>query len=243
MTEARELAQTVSQLTAAWRGSLIVSCQAPAGSPMARDSMIAALAETVAACGARGVRVDGPAHVKAVRAATRIPILGIWKRIRPGSDVYITATFEDAAAIAGAGADAIAVDATPRPRAGGATAADLIARISRELTLPVVADVATLDEGLAAADAGAHFVATTLAGYTADTRDLEGPAFALVEALARRCPVPVLCEGRLRTPADVRRAFDAGAFAVVVGTAITGVDILTRELLAATPGAAGTAGR
>jgi N-acylglucosamine-6-phosphate 2-epimerase len=202
---------------------------------MARPAVIAALAETAAMCGGCGVRIDGPTHIGAVRAAVSVPILGIWKRVHPGTDVYITPDFEAARAIADAGAHAIAVDATMRPRPGGASVDTLIGRVRQELGRPLVADVSAVDEGLRAADAGADFVATTLAGYTAGTAGLEGPALDLVAALARRLTVPVICEGRLRAPDDVRRAFEAGAFAVVVGGAITGVDARVRAFVAATP--------
>jgi N-acylglucosamine-6-phosphate 2-epimerase len=226
---------TPDRIRAAWRNGLVVSCQAPPESPMARPTVIAALAETAAMYGACGVRIDSPAHVRAVRAVVSLPILGIWKQAHAGSEVYITPGFDAARAVADAGADLIAIDATRRPRPGGGQADALIARIRQELDRPVVADVATLDEGLRAAGAGADYVATTLAGYTAETAGLEGPALDLVGKLAARLTVPVICEGRLRTPDDVRRAFAAGAGSVVVGGAITGIDALVRAFAAATP--------
>ena len=97
-----------------------------------------------------------------------------------------------------------------------------------------MADVATAEEGLAAAELGADLVATTLHGYTRATSRCEGPAFDVLSQLVRQSRVPVILEGRVRSPADVRRAFDLGAYAVVVGTAITGVEWLVREFSAAT---------
>jgi N-acylglucosamine-6-phosphate 2-epimerase len=97
-----------------------------------------------------------------------------------------------------------------------------------------LADVATAEEGLAAAELGADLVATTLHGYTRATSRCEGPAFDVLSQLVRQSRVPVILEGRVRSPADVRRAFDLGAYAVVVGTAITGVEWLVREFSAAT---------
>ena len=105
----------------------------------------------------------------------------------------------------------------------------------RGLGRPVMADVDSVDEGVAAAAAGADLVATTLAGYTESRPATEGPDLALVSELAARIAVPVVCEGRIRDPEDVRAAFLAGAFAVVVGTAITNPGAIAERFVAATP--------
>ena len=222
------------------RGGLIVSCQAPPASPLHRPEIIAALAETAQLNGACAVRIDSPAHVAAVKRAVKVPIFGIYKVVTGESEVYITPTFEAARAVAAAGADIIAVDATPRPRPAGEDLRGLCARIRRELNLPVMADVATIDEGLhAAEELGCDFVSTTLAGYTKETAHLlSAPDFALVEALAGRLSTPVICEGRLKTPEDARRALDLGAHAVVVGKAVTGIDFLVEDFYRAVQAAA-----
>lgn len=217
------------------RGGLIVSCQAPAGSPLSSPSIIAAFAETAEQNGAAGVRIDTPDNIAAVRSATTIPIFGIYKIISPGSDVYITPTFDAARTVASAGADVIAIDATGRIRLNDESIATIRERIRSELDLPAMADVATFDEGLRAAeDLGFDFVSTTLSGYTSETNgNLSRPDFTLIEQLSGKISVPVIAEGRLRSPDDVRRAFDCGAFAVVVGNAITGIDSLVRDFVAA----------
>ena len=218
------------------KGGLIVSCQAPAGSPLAKPEIIAALAETAGQNGAVAVRIDTPAHVRAVRRAVEVPIFGIYKIVSDASDVYITPTFAAAREIAEAGADVIAIDATFRPRPDDENLTEIVSRIREELGLPVMADVATLDEGLKAATAtGVDFVSTTLSGYTNNTKHITEPDFDLVEKLARNLDLPVICEGRLRCAEDVRRAFDCGAFAVVIGGAITGVDQLVQHFVSATP--------
>ncbi len=231
---------TADELQRSWEGGLIVSCQAPPGSPLATPAIVAALAQVAEHNGAVGVRVDGPEVVRAVRGAVTVPVIGLRKEATPGFEVYITPTFEACAALAAAGASVVAVDATGRPRPGGADTAAMIARVHTELALPVMADIATFDQGVRAAEEdGADVVATTLAGYTRETAGLTGPDFALIERLAARLRVPVVCEGRIRTPQDVTWAFEFGAFAVVVGTAITGVDWLVRQFAAATPRAGG----
>lgn len=230
-----DLEETVEKLKSQVEGGLIVSCQAPTTSPLHRPEIIAAFARAAEIGGACAVRIDSPAHVAAVKAAVAIPVFGIYKVVDEASEVYITPTFDAARAVAAAGADIIAVDATARRRPGGEHLADLCARIRAESGVPVMADVATFEEGVAAAETlGCDFVSTTLSGYTAETAHLVGAAdFALVERLAARVGVPVICEGRLRSPEDARRALDAGAFAVVVGKAITGVDNLIEDFMTA----------
>ena len=226
----------LKHLLEAWRGGLIISCQAATDSPLARPDIIAALALTAELNGAIGVRIDGAENIRAVRAGwVTVPVLGIEKMKRENSDVYITPTFESAERIVVGGADVVALDGTARPRPNGETFHEIVGRIKAELNRPVMADIATYEEGVSAVEeAGADFVGTTLAGYTADTVGLDAPAFALIEKLSMRVNVPVICEGHVHSTDDVRRAFECGAFAVVIGNAITGVDWLVRRYVSAT---------
>lgn len=231
-----DLKSKIQNLKSRFEGGLIVSCQAPANSPLARPEIIAALAETAEQNGAVGVRIDSPEHIRAVKQVIKVPILGIYKIVSDSSQVYITPTFRAAKEVGAAGADLIAIDATLRERPNGERLAEIISQIRGELALPVMADVSTLEEGLNVVEtAGADFVGTTLSGYTDATKHILEPDFELVEKLAKRLTVPIICEGRLRSAEDVRRAFDCGAFAVVVGGAITGIDQLVQEFVSATP--------
>ena len=218
-------------VVAALEGAVFVSCQAAAGSPLDQPSTIAALAQSAALGGAQGFRVDGPDNVAAVRAVTDLPIIGIRKADRSGFDVRITPTLADALRVVDAGATIVALDATGRPRPGGETVDGIISALHAS-SVPVMADVATLGEAEAAVAAGADLVATTLAGYTSDTRDLDpsGPAFDLLDQL-RGLPVPVVVEGRIWTVEHVVRAFEGGAFAVVIGSAITAPNLITRRFV------------
>jgi N-acylglucosamine-6-phosphate 2-epimerase len=216
------------------RGRLIVSCQAPPDSPLHRPEIIAALAQCAERGGAGGVRIDGPDDIAAVRRVVGVPIIGIHKIRGPGP-LYITPTLEAARAVARAGAAIVAVQAT-RERDTDAPLRLLIARIHEEYNIPVMADVSTLDEGLAAAAAGADLVATTLAGYTPHSRQIAGPDLELVRDLARQSPVPVVAEGRISTPAEARAARQAGAWAVVVGRAITMPEAITERFVRALAG-------
>jgi N-acylglucosamine-6-phosphate 2-epimerase len=231
-----DLTSKIQNLKSKIQNGLIVSCQAPADSPLCKPEIIAALAETAEQNGAVAVRIDSPKHIRAVKHAVKVPIFGIYKVIYDSSKVYITPTFKAAKEVAEAGADVIAIDATLRQRPEGESLTKIVLRIKEELNLPVMADVSTLEEGLNAVEAiGVDFVSTTLSGYTNATKHLIEPDFELVEKLAGRLDVPVICEGRLRSSDDVRRAFDCGAFAVVVGGAITGVDQLVQQFVSAMP--------
>jgi N-acylglucosamine-6-phosphate 2-epimerase len=212
-------------------GSVIVSCQAQAGSPFHGPTGMTLMARAAVLGGAAGIRANGPDDIRAIKAAVDVPVIGIWKTGHPDG-VYITPTFEAAATIVEAGADVVALDATGRPREDGSTSAELIARIRAELGVPVMADVDTVAAGVAAAESGADLVASTLAGYTAATAEpaTDAPDLRLVHGLGTRAGVPVVAEGRYRTPEDVRRAFIAGAVAVVVGTAVTNPTAITEWL-------------
>lgn len=217
-------------------GGLIVSCQAAQNSPLAKPEIIAAFAETAELNGAVGVRIDSPSHISTVKKHIEIPVLGIYKIVSDESEVYITPTLQSAREIAEAGADVIALDATLRVRPNGEKLELIAGKIQMELNKLVMADVATFEEGLYAAEQiGVDLISTTLSGYTKETRHLTAPDFQLLEKLAKRLKIPVISEGRLRSADDVKRAFDCGAFAVVVGNAITGIDSLTEQFANATP--------
>lgn len=216
----------MNKLIESLRSGLIVSCQAPDGSPLNDPRIISAMALAASNHGAVAVRINGEANIRATRERVTIPIIGIQKVVTPGYPVYITPTYDVAARLKESGADLIALDGTSRPRPHGEKIEDLISRIQGSLGLPVMADIATLEEGLFVAEWGADLVATTLCGYTEETQGVELPALELVNNLSRRIEVPVVCEGGVASPRAMVEAFEEGAFAVVVGTAITGVDRL-----------------
>ncbi len=210
---------------------LIVSCQAEEGSPFNSPEFIGAFAKAAELGGAVGVRIRGVDNVRAVRNVVSLPIIGITKGLFPNGMVLITPTIEDAAALADAGADVVALDATDRMRPSGMTGTGMIRKAKDILRLPVMADVSTFTEGMDAANAGADYVGTTLSGYTPGTKqkNMEQPDLELVRQLAAMLPGQLIAEGRIWTPEQAVEALQAGAFAVVVGTAITRpVDIVKR---------------
>ncbi|AUC59890.1 N-acylglucosamine-6-phosphate 2-epimerase [Cyanobacterium sp. HL-69] len=215
------------------KSSLIVSCQAPSDSPLHQPQMIGAIALASIMNGAKGVRIDSPSHIQAVRSlAPDIPIIGLWKQMGLNSSVYITPRYEDAVAVSEAGADIIAVDGTLRSRPNGETMADIIAKIKSDLGRLVMADIDTLQSAIASSQAGADFIGTTLYGYTEDTAHKTPPNFDFLKQLVTTIDKPIICEGGIKTPQEAKKALEIGAFAVVVGTAITGIDLQTREYVA-----------
>lgn len=210
------------------QGGLIVSVQAPEGSPLRDPEVIAAMADASLRNGAIGVRLESPEHIAAVRR--RCPqalIVGLWKRVHADSPVYITPGWPEITAVWSAGADVVALDATERTRPGGERLQQLIQRARQELGAVLMADVASVSQGLQAAQWGCDWVGTTLYGYTEDTSALHPPAWELLQPLRRDLPeaVTLICEGGISSAADARSALERGADAVVVGTAITGVDL------------------
>jgi len=215
-------------------GGLIVSVQAESESLLNTPDTISLLARVAERNGASGVRVEGAARIGAVRRAVSVPVIGIVKRVYAGVAPYITATLREVAEAAAAGADIIAYDATLRPRPAGSSTAVLIEAIRTQGALPM-ADCADLADAQAAAAEGAAIVATTLCAYTDATHGTPLPALALVGALKEGTGIFTICEGGVSSPQDVAAAFAAGADAVVVGTAITNVDVLVRRFVCAAP--------
>lgn len=211
-------------------GGLIVSCQARGDHPLSPPWVIARLAACAAMGGAVGLRIEHPDDVHAVKSTVDLPVIGLTK-VAAGDRNLITPSWQLAADLAAAGADIIAFEATDR---GEVPPEKMVARIHEELNRPVMADVATLTQGRAAWAAGADLVSSTLSGYTADSPQQSGPDLALVEELAAE-GVRVVAEGRLSTSDDVRGAFAAGAYAAVVGTAITDPVWITAQLVQVSP--------
>ncbi len=211
------------------KSSLIVSCQAPSDSPLHQPDIIGAIALACINNGAKGVRIDSPSHIRAVRKlAPDIPIIGLWKQMGLNSSVYITPRFEDAVAVSEAGADIIAVDGTKRSRPNGEKMQDLIRKIKTDLGKLVMADVDTLESAIASADAGADFIGTTLYGYTEETEGLTPPNFDFLQQIITIIDKPIICEGGIKSTQEAIKSLNLGAFAVVVGTAITGIDLQTQ---------------
>lgn len=201
-------------------GRLIVSCQAYPGDPLEDTDAIRRMALSAIRGGAAGLRLNGATQVKAVRRDTALPIIAIEKQYGPRG-LRITPDFASASALAAAGASIIALDCTDRDWGGGEPWPSLVQQIHERLGLPVMADISTIDEALAAEQAGADCVGTTLYGYTEQTQGGRGFSWPLLAEMHRRLRVPIMAEGHLSTPEEARRAIDEGAWCVIIGSAIT----------------------
>lgn len=217
-------------------GGIVVSCQARPGNPLHGPKTMAIVAQAAELGGAVGLRVNGPEDIAAVRQATSLPIVGIWKQDHEGSAVSITPTGASVQGIIAAGAELVALDGTARPRPNGETLAQVVKEIHR-LGGVALADLATEADLRHAVLADVDAVGTTLAGYTAESPATgDAPDLAFLRWLVKHSPVPVFAEGRFWTPEQAAEAFAIGAAFVVVGTAITNPMAITARFVAhATP--------
>ena len=207
------------------RGTVIVSCQAVPGEPLYLENgtVMPLMARAAKMAGAKMIRTSSARDIEAIKKETGLPVIGLIKRRYPGYQSYITATLREVEECVSAGSDIVSVDCTFGPRGDGLTPGQFLCRIREKYPdIILMADCATFEEGLAAHAAGADLVGTTMNGYTPDTlADAHGPNLALVRRLADALPCPVLAEGRIHTPEQARQALQAGAWAAVVGGAIT----------------------
>jgi len=213
------------------RGNLIVSCQASEKSPFCEPASIARFAQAAVQGGARGIRADRPENIQAIRRAVDVPIVGIWKVRQDDGEILITPSFEAARELVRAGADLIALDCTSRGQRYGALGR--LRKIRKDLRVPVLADIATVEEAVQATVAGADAVLSTLRGYTSETSHAVAFEPAFIAELVRAVSVPVIAEGRIRTPREICAALDAGAFAIIIGTAITRPEMITQRFVSA----------
>ena len=208
------------------RRKLIVSCQALPEEPLHSSFVMGKMALAAKQGGAAAIRAQGTQDIREIRKVTGLPVIGLIKRSYADSEIYITPTLREVEELLTTGCVMIALDMTERVRPGGIAAELLVKKIQENGTL-VLADISTYEEGKKAAMLGADAVSTTLSGYTSYSPQQEGPDFALVESLARDLSLPVFAEGRIQTPEEMKKAMDAGAYAPIIGSAITRPQLIT----------------
>lgn len=211
---------------------LIVSCQATEGEPLYGTMHL--FARAAAEGGAVGIRALY-GDVAAVRKAVSLPVIGLTKKTYTDSEIYITPTEEDVRTVLGTGCEAVAIDATLRPRPNGEKLQDLFALV-REYApnTEIVADVATLKEGENAARLGADYVSTTLRGYTPETAHIAPPDLTFLRELIellRGSATAVIAEGGVFDAAEMKEIASIDPYAVVIGSAITRPKVITQRFV------------
>ncbi|ATD54422.1 N-acetylmannosamine-6-phosphate 2-epimerase [Clostridium chauvoei] len=201
---------------------LIVSCQALDNEPLHSSFIMSKMALAAKQGGAIGIRANTVEDIKAIKEEVDLPIIGIIKKDYEGMISYITPTMKEVEALVNSGVDVLAVDATINQ--------DIEFLKSLKKLYPnqkFMADISTVEEGLRAAEIGFDYVGTTLVGYTEHSKGLNN--FEVLEALIKDCKKPVIAEGNFDTPEKAQKAMEMGAFAVVVGGAITRPQLITKK--------------
>ncbi len=214
------------------KGQLIVSCQALPSEPLyvEEKSIMYLMARAAKQAGSPCIRTSSIRDVLAIKEETDLPVIGIIKIVYDGYDSYITPTMKEVDELYAADADIIALDCTMRRRGDGSTINEFIAQIKEKYPdVVLMADISTYEEGVNAWKCGVDFVGTTLSGYTDYSPKVEGPDVELVKKLSETIDIPVIAEGKVHYPDEAVQMLEAGAYAVVVGGAITRpLEIATR---------------
>lgn len=210
------------------KGQIIVSCQARKGQPLDRPEVIALLAQAAEEGGAAALRINGVNTIKIVKKCVSIPILGILKRKIHGKKIFITPEVEDAQSLIEAGASIVALECTFQDDRREKLP-ELVSKIKRDNPgILLMADVSTLEEALFAEETGFDFIAPTLRGYTPYTNGQMFFDDEIYYEFSRKLTTPVIAEGHIKQPFHAKAALNAGAYAVVVGKAITMPSEITR---------------
>lgn len=221
------------------RGRLIVSCQALQHEPLHSSFIMGRMALAAKVGGAGGIRANGVDDIREIQRNVDLPIIGIIKRDYKDSEVYITPTMDEVDALMEVKPDIIALDATSRLRPNGVTLDDFFRSIKAKYPdVLLMADCSTLEECIHADSLGFDFIGTTMVGYTEESRNLriEEDDFLLLRKVLSSVKNKVICEGNIDTPEKARRVMELGAFATVVGGAITRPQFITKKFVSAIEG-------
>ncbi|ASG79860.1 N-acetylmannosamine-6-phosphate 2-epimerase [Lactiplantibacillus pentosus] len=206
------------------KGSLIISCQALPDEPLHSSFIMSRMALAAKEAGAAGIRANSIVDIQAIQDEVDLPVIGLNKVDYPDSPVYITPTIKEMRAVAATGCAAVACDVTGQPRTNGEKLADIVATMRAEFpdTL-LMADTDTLENVRLADELGFDIIGTTMHGYTPATKgaNIADDDFAYLKAVLKTTSHPVIAEGKVDTPAKMKRCLDLGCHAVVVGGAIT----------------------
>ena len=203
-------------------GRLIVSCQALKAEPLYSSYIMSRMAYAAMLGGASGIRANTVEDITEIKKLVDLPVIGIIKKDYEGCEIYITPTMQEVDALVACGVEIIAADATVRLRPEGVTLDEFFKEVRLKYPEQLfMADCSSIEEGMHAAEIGFDFIGTTMSGYTPYTEGTQLPNYEMMEILARESGKPVIAEGGIWCPEELKRALETGAFAAVVGTAIT----------------------
>lgn len=204
------------------KGGLIVSCQALPTEPLYDSYIMSKMAWAAYLGGAVGIRANTVVDIKAIKEKVDLPVIAIIKEEYPDSEVYITPTMKEVDALVEVGCEIIALDATKRVRPNGVTLEEFFKEVRAKYPNQLfMADTSCFEEGKKAEELGFDLIGTTMAGYTPYTKGTSLPDFTLMERYVKELSTPVIAEGGIWVPEDLKKAIDIGVHAAVVGTAIT----------------------
>lgn len=204
------------------KDQLIVSCQALPEEPLYSPFIMKKMAYAAMKGGAKGIRANSVEDIRAIKEAVDLPIIGIIKKVYEESDVFITPTLAEIDDLYKEGVDMIAIDATSRKRPDGNFIEQIFPVIKEKYAdQAFMADCSTYEEAKVAYELGFDCIGTTLSGYTDYTRGNQLPDTLLIKKLLEDIPVPIIAEGGIWTPEQLKTVFDLGVHSAVVGTAIT----------------------
>ena len=213
-------------------GHLIVSCQARLGWPMYGEKIMAAFAEAAKLGGAVAIRANGASNIREIKNKVDLPVLGINKIWIEKESVYITPTFDSAVEIIEAGVEAIALDGTRRKRPNNEKLEDIICKIKTKYPeMIIMGDCATVEDALYSEKCGVDIVSTTLYGYTEETKGNSEINYDLIKDISSKVKIPLIAEGHVNTGEVAKKCIENGALSVVVGTAITRPEIITKNFV------------
>lgn len=213
---------------------LVVSCQALPEEPLHSPFIMGRMAYAAYLGGASGIRANSVDDIKEIKKHVDLPIIGIIKSVYEGSEVFITPTMKEVDELYREGVDMIAMDATDRRRPDGSTLTELFPRIREKYKDQLfMADCSTYEEAITAVELGFDSIGTTLSGYTEATKHKSLPDFDLIEKLVNTVSVPVIAEGGISTPEELKKLFDLGIYSAVVGSAITRPMEITKKFMKA----------